>query len=105
MHALFELGTANCASNSFASTQTTSESFTCGCRSVGVLAYELLTGQPTFGPGSTKESVIAALAGRAQLPWEAAGAPELKKLLRLKSAVLHVRSSLGSKTSLSGQQT
>lgn len=59
---------------------------------VGIMAYELLTGEPVFcSLTSTRESIWAQLCGREALPWEA-GAPQqterLRSLRALKRAIL-----------------
>lgn len=56
--------------------------------SVGVIAYELLTAAPAFPRTMAKEDVVAALLGKQPLPWEVAPAATLRKLLRLKGAIL-----------------
>ena len=56
--------------------------------SVGVIAYELMTARPAFPAHMAKDDVIAALLGKQPLPWEAADAATLRKLLRLKGAIL-----------------
>jgi hypothetical protein len=70
----------------------------CGCRAVGAVAYELLTGKAIFPFGTTRGAVFDALAGRAALLWEASAAsdakPALRKLLRLKAPVLQARAAL-----------
>jgi hypothetical protein len=40
---------------------------------LGVIAYELLTGQRTFPFGTTKEQVFDQISGRSLLPWEDPG--------------------------------
>jgi serine/threonine protein kinase len=55
----------------------------CDVWSVGVVAYELLTGERVLGTAMTKAEMLDALSGRTALPWEGAHAEAaLKKLLR-----------------------
>ena len=56
--------------------------------SMGVIAYELLTGEPAMPPGATRQSLIDALTGKAKLPWEAADAATLRKLMRLRGVIM-----------------
>jgi serine/threonine protein kinase len=37
---------------------------------LGVIAFELLTGEPIFKPGDTQDSAMDKLSGRGMLPWE-----------------------------------
>jgi serine/threonine protein kinase len=61
----------------------------CDVWSVGIVAFELLTGERVLGTAMTKAETLDALSGRTALPWEGAHAEAaLKKLLRLRSAVL-----------------
>jgi serine/threonine protein kinase len=60
----------------------------CDVWSIGIVAYELLTGAPVFGASMNQEDVRDALSGRTALPWETAHSEDLKRLLRLKSVVL-----------------
>ena len=56
---------------------------------LGVIAFELLTGTMLFAHGESRGAAIDKLAGRATLPWEAAGKEaKLAKLRRLKGTVL-----------------
>ena len=56
--------------------------------SVGVIAYELLTGASAFPHGSLKDTVIDALLGKSPLPWETATSEQLRRLMRLKRPIL-----------------
>jgi serine/threonine protein kinase len=58
---------------------------------LGVIAFELLTGAPTFAYGESREGALAKLAGRTALPWEAGAEgrdAKLTKLRRLKGTIL-----------------
>lgn len=61
---------------------------------VGVIAFELLTGERVFNhvgvdPASARLEILAALAGRHQLPWERADAAQrLSKLRGLRRTVM-----------------
>jgi serine/threonine protein kinase len=48
---------------------------------LGVIAFEMLTGESVFDPFSGKDAVLSAIAGRSQLPWE--GPRRLELLARL----------------------
>ena len=60
--------------------------------SLGIIAFEMLTGEPVFAPLlSTRESIWAQLCGREELPWEAGDpqhAARVRALKALKTAVL-----------------
>ena len=56
--------------------------------SLGVIAYEMLVGSPTFPAGTHPDIVIDAVMGRVPLPWESATAAELRPLMRLKHVTL-----------------
>lgn len=56
--------------------------------SLGVIAFELLTGALAFDNTFSREQVIAALVGETQLPWETASAATLKSLRKLKGPIL-----------------
>jgi serine/threonine protein kinase len=51
---------------------------------LGVIAFELLTNERAFHPGSPPQAIHAALAGQAPLPWEdgAEGAEQRREKLR-----------------------
>jgi serine/threonine protein kinase len=49
--------------------------------SLGLVAFELLTGEPAF-PAMSLGEVMDSLAGRAALPWEGPRRPELMRKLR-----------------------
>ena len=55
---------------------------------IGVIAYELLSGQPAFPPGTSQSAIADALVGKRKLPWEAASSRQLRMLLKLKGPVL-----------------
>ena len=56
---------------------------------LGVVAYELMTGQAAFGEGAGDRDVRAQLLGRAPLAWEEQGGEErLKELQVLRPSVL-----------------
>lgn len=61
---------------------------------VGVIAFELITGEQAFpeegmDPTSARHGMLSALAGRAQLPWERPDAePHLAKLRGLRRTVM-----------------
>jgi serine/threonine protein kinase len=44
---------------------------------LGVIAFEMLTGESVFNPYSGKDAVLNAIAGRGQLPWEGPRRSEL----------------------------
>jgi serine/threonine protein kinase len=58
--------------------------------SLGVVAFELLTGQRIFAPSESEQSIRDRLMGRAPLPWEddLKSAALLSKLKALKRSVL-----------------
>ena len=56
--------------------------------SIGVIAYELLTGAPAFRPGVTRNEVIDALLGKTPLPWEVAPPETLRRLLRMRGPIM-----------------
>jgi serine/threonine protein kinase len=45
---------------------------------LGVIAFEMLTGEPLFGAHTSRGAVLSAIAGRTALPWEG---PRRAKLL------------------------
>jgi serine/threonine protein kinase len=58
---------------------------------LGVIAYEMLTKQRTFGANATAEEMIARTAGPDPLPWEdtsPAALSQLRELRGLKRAIL-----------------
>jgi serine/threonine protein kinase len=56
--------------------------------SLGLVAFEMLTGEPAF-PEMSLEEIVDHLAGRAALPWEGPRRPELlRKLRAFKSNVM-----------------
>jgi serine/threonine protein kinase len=56
---------------------------------LGVIAFEMLTGERTFDPYTSKTDMLSAIAGRTQLPWEGPRRAELlEKLCAFQHLVL-----------------
>jgi eukaryotic-like serine/threonine-protein kinase len=50
--------------------------------SLGIIAFELLTGERAFGPLTTVEEIMAHIAGRQPMPWEGPRREDLLRKLR-----------------------
>jgi serine/threonine protein kinase len=50
---------------------------------LGLIAFEMLTGEPAFPPMASTSDVMARISGRKAMPWEGSRRPELLHRLRV----------------------